>query len=547
MISRLMIRKGYGLGRFELNLNNLRYYNTVKLNSTWDRYTREHTKKKDKPYITPSFLNNELIESKSKEWFDIHDPSTNYVVGRVPQSTVEELNEAIESADEAFKKFSKVSIIKRQQIAFKYVELLRKNMDRIAGSIVLEQGKTFSDAKGDVLRGIQVAEVACSCTSDLLGSVLEVSKDMETKMSRKPIGVVGSICPFNFPAMIPLWTLPLIIVSGNSTVIKPSERAPGASIIIAELSKEAGVPSGVVNVVHGKNLTVDTLIEHPKVKGITFVGGDKAGRYIYEKSSKYGKRCQANLGAKNHLVIMKDANKEQFINGVIGAAFGAAGQRCMAISVLVCVGESEKWIKELIRESKKLKVGSGFDEKSDLGPLISKEALDRAIEIIGYSEKKEGAKVLLDGRKFRSKELPNGNFLGPTILGEVKPGMRCYEEEIFGPVLSVILVETLDEAIEIVNGNKYGNGCSIFTTSGINGQKFENEVEVGQVGVNVAIPVPLPMFGFTGSKESFLGDLNFYGKSGLAFLTRPHTVTKLWKTSDKLEKNGPSTSMPVNT
>lgn len=517
------------------------------LNTTTENYPTDHVSEGTKPYITPSFVNNEFLKSTSDTWFDVHDPATNQVVLQVPQSTPEELEQAVAAAEEAFHLWKEYSIIRRQGIAFKFVQLLRENMDRIAGIIVLEQGKTFADAKGDVLRGLQVAEAACNVTNDLMSSGLEVATDMETKMIREPLGVIGSICPFNFPAMVPLWSLPLVLVTGNTAVIKPSERVPGASMIIAELAKQAGVPAGVVNIVHGKHDTVNKIVEDPRIKAITFVGGDKAGAYIHRRGNELGKRVQANLGAKNHLVVLPDADKSQFINALNGAAFGAAGQRCMAISVLVTVGpETKAWVDDIVKDGAQLKVGSGFDPKSDLGPLVNPSSLSRAIEIIDDSEK-QGAKVVLDGRGFKPEDpkLAKGNFLGPTVITGVKPGMRAYDEEIFAPVLVVVNVDTFDEAITLVNNNKYGNGVSLFTLSGSAAQKFTKNIHPGQVGINVPIPVPLPMFSFTGNKGSFLGDLNFYGKAGITFLTKPKTITSLWRTTPFEEGLKPSTSMPT--
>lgn len=524
-----------------------RRLSTIALTSSVLSYPTNHVDKGTEPYLTPAFSKNQLVKSDSKTWFDIHDPATNQVIAKVPQSTPEELEQAVTDAHEAFQTWKENSIIKRQGIAFKFVELLKKNHDRIAAMIVLEQGKTFADAKGDVLRGLQVAEAACNAPNDLMASSLEVATDMETKMVREPLGVVGSICPFNFPAMVPLWSLPLILVTGNTCVLKPSERVPGAAMIIAELAAEAGVPPGVLNIVHGKHDTVNKILEDPRVRAITFVGGDKAGKYIYEKGTSLGKRVQSNLGAKNHLIVLPDADKNHFINALNGAAFGAAGQRCMAISVLVAVGkETQQWVEEVAKDAAKLSVGSGFDTSSDLGPLINPECVTRATEIITDSEK-AGATVLLDGRNFKHSDpkFEKGNFLGPTIITNVKPGMRAYDEEIFAPVLSVVNVETFDEAIELVNSNRYGNGVALFTQSGAAAQKFTKNIACGQVGVNVPIPVPLPMFSFTGNKGSFLGDLNFYGKAGVTFLTQPKTITSYWRTSGVENYLKPSTSMPI--
>lgn len=493
-------------------------------------FIKSHNKIENPP-TTKYFVNNEALESKTTQWIDVHDPATNYLVSRVPQSTPEELKAAVDAAEAAFKTYKNTSILSRQQIAFNFVRLIRENWDRLAASITLEQGKTFADAKGDVLRGLQVAESACGVTSQLTGEFLEVSKDMETKMYREPLGVVAAITPFNFPAMIPLWSIPLVIVTGNTLVLKPSERDPGCAVLLAELAKQAGAPPGVINIVHGAAPTVDFILDEPRIKAISFVGSDSAGKYIYTRGTANGKRVQANLGAKNHAVLLPDANKNFALNSIVGAAFGAAGQRCMALSVLVTVGETKEWVSEVAERAKALKVSGGFVEGTDVGPVITPQAKKRIIEIIDDAEK-AGATVLLDGRNYTNPDFPNGNFIGPTIITGVKPGMRAYDEEIFGPVLVVVEVDTLDEAISLINRNKYGNGTSIFTQNGSTGYKFQKEVEAGQVGINVPIPVPLPMFSFTGNKGSFLGDLNFYGKAGLYFLTQYKTVTTHWRAED---------------
>ncbi|CCH46786.1 methylmalonate-semialdehyde dehydrogenase [Wickerhamomyces ciferrii] len=516
----------------------------IKLHTTLDSYPKDHIDKGTEPYITPNFINNKFTKSTTSEWIDLHDPATDQIISKVPQSTDQELNEAIESANTTFKTWKHTSIIKRQQLVFKFVELLKKNHDRLAAVIVAEQGKNFDDAKGDVLRGLQVAEYATSVTTELQGVQLEVATDLETLMIREPLGVIGAICPFNFPAMIPLWTIPMVIATGNTAVIKPSERDPGACLIFAELLIEAGVPSGVINIIHGKVPTVNKLLDHPDIKAIQFVGSSKAGDYIYTKGTSNKKRVQANLAAKNHVVVVPDANKAQFVNSITGAFAGAAGQRCMAASVLVTVGSTKEWIPDVIEAAKNLNVGSGFDKKSDLGPMISKQALQRAHDIIEEGVK-TGANLVLDGRDIKVDGFPNGYFLGPTILTNVTRDNIAYKEEIFAPVLSILSVDTLDEAIEIVNSNPYGNGVALFTTSGIQAKKFTKEIDPGQVGINVPIPVPLPMFSFTGNKGSFNGDLNFYGKAGFTFLTQAKTITSLWKTS-LIEDSKPSTSMPTH-
>ncbi|KAK9376374.1 Aldehyde/histidinol dehydrogenase [Lipomyces chichibuensis] len=497
----------------------------------------------ENPINTKLFLDNQFRESKATTWIDLHDPATNNIVTRVPQSTTEELVAAVDSAEKAFKSWRKTTLLTRQQIMFKFVQLIRRDWDRLAARITLEQGKTFADAKGDVLRGLQVAETACGITSQLMGELLEVSTDMETRTYREPLGVVAAICPFNFPAMIPLWCLPPAIITGNTVVMKPSERDPGAALIIAELAKEAGLPDGVFNIVHGTAPTVDFLIEEPRIKAISFVGSDKAGEYIYTRGTANGKRVQANLGAKNHAIIMPDSNKSQALKAIAGAAFGAAGQRCMAVSVMVTVGDTKEWIPELIKLAKNLKVTGGFEPDADLGPVISPHSKAR-IESLIQSAADEGAEIVLDGRGYEVDKYPDGNFVGPTIITGVKSGMRAYEEEIFGPVLSVVSVNTLDEAIAFVNANKYGNGVAIFTHSGSVATKFRKEIECGQVGINVPVPVPLATFAFTGNKRSILGDLNFYGKSGLQFYTQTKTVTALWRSADAAA-DGVGVNMPT--
>lgn len=483
------------------------------------------------PQDTPLYLDNKFVSSKATDFITVNDPATDEVVTRVPQATDAELEAAVASAKAAFNEFKNTTVIKRQQIAFKLVELVRNNMDKLAQLIVIEQGKTFEDAKGDVLRGLQVAEASCSAPQDLAGSVLEVSQGMETRMYREPLGVVAAICPFNFPAMIPLWSIPLAIVTGNALVLKPSERDPGAAMYLAELARQAGCPPGILNIIHGQHRAVDFILDHPDIKAISFVGSDKAGKYIYSRGNANGKRVQANLGAKNHAIVVPDANKNRTVNAISGAAFGAAGQRCMALSALVTVGPAKEWIPDIVEAAKNLKVSAGFEKGADLGPVISKESQKRVFDLISSAEE-EGANIVLDGRNFKNPDYPNGYFVGPTIIIGVKPGMKCYDQEIFGPVLVISEVDTVDEAIALVNSNRYGNGSSMFTQSGAIAYKFQKEIETGQVGINVPIPVPLPIFSFTGNKGSFLGDANFYGKSGLYFLTQYKTVTSLWNQED---------------
>ncbi|KAF2277482.1 Methylmalonate-semialdehyde dehydrogenase [Westerdykella ornata] len=498
------------------------------------------------PLDTPNFLDNQFVPSKATQWIDLHDPATNNLVTRVPQSTDEELKAAVYSAEKAFKPWRATSLLHRQQIMFKYTALIRENWDRLAASITLEQGKTFADAKGDVLRGLQVAETACGITTQMTGEVLEVSKDMETRSYREPLGVVAAICPFNFPAMIPLWCIPIATVTGNTLVIKPSERDPGACMILAELAEKAGFPPGVINIVHGAAKTVDFIIDEPRIKAISFVGSNQAGEYIYARGSAKGKRVQANLGAKNHAAVLPDCNKNHALNSITGAAFGAAGQRCMALSTLVMVGETKEWVPEIAEMAKKIKMNGGFEKDAELGPVISPQAKKRIEDLIASAEE-EGATILLDGRGQKPEKYPNGNWVGPTIIANVKPHMRCYKEEIFGPVLVCLNVDTIDEAIDLINANEYGNGTAIFTRSGATAGRFQREIEAGQVGINVPIPVPLPMFSFTGNKKSIAGGgaNTFYGKPGLYFYTQQKTVTSLWRSEDALATKA-SVNMPTH-
>ncbi|CAK7228665.1 aldehyde dehydrogenase (NADP(+)) ald6 [Sporothrix curviconia] len=521
-------------------------YNDVRLPSTATSYPTEHVTKAAEVADTPYFLNNRFVASETTEFIDLHDPATNELVTRVPQMTDAELKAAAAAAQAAFPAWSATSVIHRQTLMFKFVGLIRENWERLAASITLEQGKTLADARGDVLRGLQVAEAACGASELLKGEVLEVAKDMETRSYREALGVVGAICPFNFPAMIPLWCIPIATVTGNTLILKPSERDPGAAMILAELVREAGFPDGVVNIVHGAHKTVDFILDEPVVKAISFVGSNKAGEYIFNRGSANGKRVQANLGAKNHAAVLPDCNKNHFMNSVVGAAFGAAGQRCMALSTLVTVGpETESWIPEIAEMAKTLSVNGGFEAGADLGPVIHPQSKARIESLIASAEE-EGATILLDGRGFKPEKYPNGNWVGPTIITNVKPHMKCYTEEIFGPVLVVLNVETLDEAIDLINSNEYGNGTAIFTRSGATAETFRRRIEAGQVGINVPIPVPLPMFSFTGNKKSIAGGgaNTFYGRPGVNFYTQQKTVTSLWQSADALSQKA-DVSMPT--
>ncbi|KTG01358.1 hypothetical protein cypCar_00006880, partial [Cyprinus carpio] len=474
---------------------------------------------------TKLFIDGKFVESKSPEWLDIHNPATNEVIGRVPKATHEEMLAAVDSCSRAYHTWSETSILARQQIFLRYQQLIKDNIKELAKLITLEQGKTLADAEGDVFRGLQVVEHTCSITSLMLGETLpSITKDMDTYTYRLPIGVCAGITPFNFPAMIPLWMFPMGMVCGNTYLLKPSERVPGCAMLLAKLLQDAGAPDGTLNIIHGQHDAVNFICDHPAIKAISFVGSNQAGEYIYERGSKNGKRVQSNMGAKNHGVVMPDANKENTLNQLVGAAFGAAGQRCMALSTAVLVGEARNWLPELVERAKGLRVNAGDQPGADVGPLISPQAKQRVNSLI-QSGVDEGAKVLLDGRN-------------------VKPDMKCYTEEIFGPVLVVLEADSLDDAIKMVNKNPYGNGTAIFTTNGAAARKYTHEVDVGQIGVNVPIPVPLPMFSFTGSRGSFRGDTNFYGKQGIQFYTQIKTVTSQWKAEDATLKS-PAVTMPT--
>ncbi|XP_041122205.1 methylmalonate-semialdehyde dehydrogenase [acylating], mitochondrial-like [Polyodon spathula] len=493
---------------------------------------------------TKLFIDGKFVESKSSEWIDIHNPATNEVIGRVPKATQEEMLAAAQSCKTAFRSWAETSILSRQQVFLRYQQLIKENLKEIAKIITREQGKTLADAEGDVFRGLQVVEHTCSITSLMLGETLpSITKDMDSYTYRLPLGVCAGIAPFNFPAMIPLWMFPMGLVCGNTYLMKPSERVPGATMLLAKLLQDSGAPDGTLNIIHGQHDAVNFICDHPAVKAISFVGSNQAGEYIYERGSKNGKRVQSNMGAKNHGVVMPDANKENTLNQLVGAAFGAAGQRCMALSTAILVGEAKKWLPELVDKSKKLKVNAGDQPGADVGPLISPQARNRVSELI-QSGVDEGATLLLDGRSVQVKGYERGNFVGPTILANVKPHMKCYTEEIFGPVLVVLEADSLDEAIDIVNNNCYGNGTAIFTTNGATARKYTHGVDVGQIGVNVPIPVPLPMFSFTGSRDSFRGDTNFYGKQGIQFYTQIKTITSQWKEEDST-LGSPAVVMPT--
>ncbi|CAD5108648.1 CoA-acylating methylmalonate-semialdehyde dehydrogenase [Zestomonas carbonaria] len=482
-------------------------------------------------------IGGELVESTTREWRDVVNPATQEVLARVPFATVEEMNAAVASAKEAFKTWRKTPIGTRARIFLKYQQLIRENMKELAAILTAEQGKTLADAEGDVFRGLEVVEHAAGIGNLQLGELANnVAGGVDTYTLLQPLGVCAGITPFNFPAMIPLWMFPMAIATGNTFVLKPSEQDPMVTMRLAELALEAGIPAGVLNVVHGGAEAVNLICDHPDIKAVSFVGSTRVGTHVYNRASQAGKRVQCMMGAKNHAIILPDANKEQTLNNLAGAAFGAAGQRCMALSVAILVGEAQSWLPELAEKARSLKVNAGVEPGTDVGPLVSCSAFERVSGLIERGVG-EGAELVLDGRNPEVPGYAKGNFVGPTIFSGVTPEMTIYKEEIFGPVLCVMAADSLDEAIELINANPNGNGTAIFTRSGAAARHFQEEIDVGQVGINVPIPVPVPMFSFTGSRGSKLGDLGPYGKQVVQFYTQTKTVTERW--FDENEVGGP--------
>src|SRR5580693_117616 len=480
------------------------------------------------PESVKLLINGSFVESKTTEWHDVINPANQEVIAQVPHATDAEIQAAIASAKRAYKNWKSTPIAARARIMLKLQALVREHMSRIARTLSAEQGKTIADAEGDVFRGLEVVEHACSIGSLQMGEFAEnVAGGVDTYTIRQPIGVCAGITPFNFPAMCPLWMFPMAIVCGNTFVLKPSEQDPMTPMLLAELAQQAGLPPGVLNVIHGGKRAVDAICSHPDIVAVSFVGSTHVGTHVYNLSSEHGKRVQCMMGAKNHAVVMPDANKEQTLNALVGATFGAAGQRCMATSVTVLVGESQKWIPEIVAKAKTLKVNAGVEKGTDVGPVVSKNAKNRILGLVDDGIK-EGAKLELDGRGIKVAGYEKGNFIGPTIFSGVTPDMTIYTTEIFGPVMVIVAVGTLDEAIKLVNDNPFGNGTGIFTQSGAAARKFQSEIDVGQVGINVPIPVPVPYFSFTGSRGSKLGDLGPYGKQAVEFYTQTKTITSRW-------------------
>ena len=479
-------------------------------------------------------INGEFVESRTTQWREVINPATQEVLAKVPFATPDEIEAAVASAREAFKTWRKTAIGARARIFLKYQQLIRDNIKELAALLTAEQGKTLADAEGDVFRGLEVVEHASAVGNLQLGELANnVANGVDTYTLLQPLGVCAGITPFNFPAMIPLWMFPMAIATGNTFVLKPSEQDPMVTMRLCELALEAGIPAGVLNVIHGGVDAVNAVCDHPDIKAVSFVGSTHVGTHVYNRASQAGKRVQCMMGAKNHAIVMPDANKEQTLNNLVGAAFGAAGQRCMALPVVVLVGEARNWLPELARRAQTLKVSAGVEPGTDVGPVISSAALER---INGLIQKgvDEGAELVLDGRNPEVAGYADGNFVGPTIFANVTREMTIYQQEIFGPVLCVMQADSMEEAINIINSNPNGNGTAIFTRSGAAARRFQEDIDVGQVGINVPIPVPVPLFSFSGSRGSKLGDLGPYGKQVILFYTQTKTVTARWFDEDEV-------------
>ena len=484
----------------------------------------------------PLFSNGDVVHSGSSEKLPVTNPANQQLLAEVPFATRDEVDAAVASAVDAFRTWKEVPVSERARLMMRYCNLLKEHHDELGELLAQDTGKTFEDAKGDVWRGIEVVEQAANVPSNMMGETVEnVAGGIDTYSYTQPIGVCAGITPFNFPAMIPLWMYPLAIACGNTFVLKPSEQDPLTPVRLVELFIEAGAPKGVLNMVHGGPQQVDQILNHPDIKGVSFVGSSRVGEHIYQTGTQAGKRVQCMMGAKNHMVIMPDADKNSTLNALVGASVGAAGQRCMAISVAVFVGESGAWVEELAERMASVRPGAWNDAGAAYGPIISKTAHQRVLGLIEQG-KEEGATCLLDGSDVVVEGLPDGNWVGPTLFSDVTPEMSIYLEEIFGPVLCCMNVATLDEAIELINRLEVGNGTSIFTSSGGAARKYQHEILVGQVGFNIPIPVPLPMFSFTGWRGSFRGDLHAYGKQAVRFYTETKTITAKWTHTESTSK-----------
>ncbi|MFC1234159.1 CoA-acylating methylmalonate-semialdehyde dehydrogenase [Vibrio sp. F74] len=496
-----------------------------------------------------NFIHGQISENNSKRFAPIYNPATGQQIRQVSLSSAQNTTEAVTVADTAFPAWAKTSPLKRARIMFKFKALLEQNMDRLARIISNEHGKVYSDAVGEVTRGLEVVEFACGIPHLQKGeNSANVGSGVDSHSLMQPLGVCVGITPFNFPAMVPMWMFPISLATGNTFILKPSEKDPSLALELAKLLKEAGLPDGVFNVVNGDKEAVDVLLTDPRVQAVSFVGSTPIAEYIYSTASAHGKRCQALGGAKNHCILMPDADLDMAANAIMGAAFGAAGERCMALSVVVAVGDetANKLIERLAKRIKKMKVGPGIVEgpENDMGPVIS--ALHKG-KICDYitSGVEQGATLLVDGRNLAVPDHLEGFFVGPTLFDNVSPEMTIYQNEIFGPVLSVVRVHDYQSGLDLINSHEYGNGTAIFTRDGETARQFSEDVLVGMVGINVPIPVPMAFHSFGGWKRSVFGPLNVHGNDGVRFYTRMKTVTSRWPASVRLEHHESSFVMPT--
>ena len=491
-----------------------------------------------------NFYDGKIVIGASGNYLKVDDPSTGEIIGEVTLSNENDFNNIVNSSVKAFNLWSQVTPLKRSRIIFKYKEIIEKDIENIAKLVSIEHGKTLDDAKGSVIRGLEVVEFACGIPHLLKGEFSQnVGTDIDSWSIRQPLGVTAGITPFNFPAMVPMWMYPISIACGNSFILKPSEKDPSCSLKLAELFSEAGLPDGVFNVLNGDKSSVDMLINDERIKSISFVGSTPVAKYIYERSAQKGKRVQALGGAKNHLIVMPDANLEQAVDGIMGAAYGSAGERCMAVSVAVAVGDiADKLVENINNKAETLKVAPWNDPTSQMGPVISKDHKDKIENYISNGVN-EGAKLVLDGRNLKIQGYENGYFIGPTLFDNVNNKMSIYNEEIFGPVLSVVRAKNYDEALNLVNEHAFGNGTSIYTSDGEVSRHFTTNCKIGMVGVNVPIPVPMAFHSFGGWKQSLFGDHAMHGNEGVRFYTKLKTVTSRWP---KSIQKGPEFKMPTN-
>lgn len=493
--------------------------------------------------VLPHWINGAAVPSTSGRFSDIYNPATGQVQARLALANSTELESIVTAAKAAFPEWAAFPPLRRARILFRFRELLEKNTDRIAAAITSEHGKVLSDAKGEVTRGLEVVEFATGIPQLLKGEFSEqVGTGIDSWNMRQPLGVVAGITPFNFPAMVPMWMFPIALACGNTFILKPSERDPSAALILAELLKEAGLPDGVFNVLHGDKESVDGLLDHPDVQAISFVGSTPIAEYVYSRGTAKGKRVQALGGAKNHMIVMPDADLDQAADALVGAAYGSAGERCMAISIAVTVGTktADELRVKLLERIAKLKVEPGTEATSDMGPLVTKQHLER---VKGYLNTgvQEGSELVVDGR---SSALPRGDgfFLGASLFDHVKPEMSIYKDEIFGPVLGIVRTNNFQTALDLINQHEFGNGTSIFTRDGDTARAFTYAVQVGMVGVNIPIPVPMAFHSFGGWKRSLFGDHAMHGPEGVRFYTRVKTVTARWPTGIRV---GVDTTMPT--